>query len=40
VTAMSRLSHSEIILSAALKDLQRAWAETAEGWQDVARAEF
>jgi len=37
---MSRLSHSEIILHAALNDLQRNWAATAEGWHDAARAEF
>ena len=37
---MSRLSHSEIILAAALKDLQRSWAETAAGWHDAARAEL
>jgi hypothetical protein len=37
---MSRLSHSELILAAAYKDLQHNWAETAEGWHDAARAEF
>lgn len=37
---MSRLSHSELILTAAFKDLQRSWADTAAGWHDKARAEF
>lgn len=37
---MSRLSHSEIILASAVRDLQRNWAETAAGWRDAARADF
>jgi len=37
---MSGVGHNEIILATAIKDLQRDWAATAEGWQDSAREEF
>ena len=37
---MSQIGHNEIILASAIKDLHRDWAVTAEGWRDVARAEF
>ena len=37
---MSRIGHHEIGLEAAVKDLQRDWAATAENWRDVARQEF
>jgi len=35
-----RLSHSEVLLSAAVRDLQRGWQETSSSWRDRARAEF
>ncbi|HOX07425.1 MAG TPA: hypothetical protein PK280_13565 [Planctomycetota bacterium] len=37
---MARISHNEIIIASAVKDLQRDWAATAEGWHDSAREEF
>ena len=37
---MSQIGHNEIILASAIKDLQRDWAVTAEGWRDAARDEF
>jgi hypothetical protein len=37
---MSRISHSEVQLASALKDLQRDWALTADGWSDEARTDF
>jgi hypothetical protein len=37
---MSRIGHHEIVLEAAIKDLQRDWAVTAENWRDAAREEF
>jgi len=37
---VSRIGHNEIILATAVKDLQRDWAVTAEGWRDQARDEF
>lgn len=37
---MPGIGHHEIILSTALKEIQREWAATAEGWQDSARKEF
>ena len=37
---MSQIGHNEIILAAAIKDLRRDWAATADGWRDVARQEF
>lgn len=37
---MHRLSHSEVLLSGSVKDMQRSWQETASGWRDKARAEF
>jgi len=37
---MPRLSHSEVILSGALRDLRRSWQETSSSWRDKARADF
>jgi len=37
---MPGLSHSEMLLANAAKDLRRSWERTASAWRDHARAEL
>ena len=37
---MARLSHSEVLLSKAGRELRRSWELTGSLWRDQARAEF
>ena len=37
---MPNFSGDEALIERALKDLQTAWAATADGWRDQARSDF